>query len=63
MKKQTAYENLLKMFKLFSLSDEERKVLMYLSFMPVEGVNVRNFRLWADLDSAKIIKDLEEHLY
>ncbi len=59
MKKQTAYENLLKMFKLFSLTEEERKVLMYLSFMPVDGVNVRNFRVWADLDSAKIIKDLE----
>ncbi len=59
MKKQTAYENLLKMFKLFSLTEEEKTVLMYLSFMPIEGVNVRNFRLWADLDSTKIIKDLE----
>ncbi len=59
MKKQTAYENLLKMFKLFNLTDEERRVLMYLSLMPVEGVNVRNFRAWADLDSTKIIKDLE----
>lgn len=59
MKKQTAYENLLKMFKIFSLTEDERKVLMYLSFMPIEGVNVRNFRVWADLDSTKIIKDLE----
>ncbi len=59
MKKQTAYENLLKMFKLFSLSQEEKDVLMYLSFMPIEGVNVRNFREWANLDSTKIIKDLE----
>jgi len=59
MKKQTAYENLLKMFKLFSLTEEEKNVLMYLSFMPIEGVNVRNFRVWADLDSTKIIKDLE----
>ncbi len=59
MKKQTAYENLLKMFKLFSLTEEEKNVLMYLSFMPIEGVNVRSFRAWADLDSTKIIKDLE----
>jgi len=59
MKKQTAYENLLKMFKLFSLTEEERNVLMYLSLMPIEGVNVRNFRAWANLDSTKIIKDLE----
>ncbi len=59
MKKQVAYENLLKMFKLFSLSEEERRVLMYLSLMPLEGVNVRNFREWADLDSTRLIKELE----
>ncbi len=59
MKKQVAYENLLKMFKLFSLSEEEKNVLMYLSFMPIEGVNVRSFRVWSDLDSTKLIKDLE----
>lgn len=59
MKKQTAYENLLKMFRIFSLTEEEKRVLMYLSFMPLEGVNVRNFRAWASLESTKIIKDLE----
>ncbi|MBE6916041.1 MAG: TIR domain-containing protein [Ruminococcaceae bacterium] len=59
MVKAAAYENLLKMFKLFTLTEEERRVLMYLSLMPTEGVNVRNFRAWADLDSTKLIKDLE----
>ena len=59
MKTNVAYENLLKMFKIFSLTDEEQKVLMYLSLMPIGGVNVRNFREWADLPSSKIIKSLE----
>lgn len=59
MKTKIAYENLLKMFKMFSLSEDERTVLKYLSFMPIEGVNVRNFKEWAQLDSSKLIKGLE----
>lgn len=59
MQKNTAYENLLKMFKLFTLNNEEKKVLLYLSFMPIDGVNVRSFREWAQLESCKIIKELE----
>lgn len=56
---QVAYENLLKMFKVFNLSEEERQVLMYLSLMPLSGVSVREFREWADLDSTKLIRNLE----
>ncbi len=59
MQKNTAYENLLKMFRLFTLKDEEKNILMYLSFMPIDGINVRYFRDWAQLDSCKIIKELE----
>ena len=59
MKKTVAYENLLKMFNMFTLSQEERKVLLYLSFMGVDGVNVRLFRSLASLDSTNIIKGLE----
>ncbi len=59
MKKHVAYENLLKMFRLFTLSEEEKQILLYLSFMPIDGVNVRNFREWAAIDSCKIIKELE----
>ena len=55
----TAYENLLKMFRLFTLSEEEKQILMILSFMPIDGINVRNFRQWAELDSCKNIKELE----
>ncbi len=59
MQKNTAYENLLKMFKLFTLSEEEKNILLYLSFMPIDGINVRYFRDWVQLDSCKIIKELE----
>ena len=59
MKTQIAYENLLKMFKLFSLNEEEKQILMYLSLMPIEGVNIRDFREWAGLKSAKMINSLK----
>ncbi len=59
MKTAVAYENLLKMFKIFSLTKEEQDVLMYLSLMPVGGVNARNFREWAALSSSRVIKGLE----
>ncbi|MBE6760918.1 MAG: toll/interleukin-1 receptor domain-containing protein [Ruminococcaceae bacterium] len=59
MQKNSAYENLLKMFKLFTLSEEEKNILLYLSFMPIDGINVRHFRDWAQLESCKIIKELE----
>lgn len=59
MKTQIAYENLLKMFKIFSLNEEERQLLMYLSLMPTEGVDVKDFKKWADLKSPKILKNLE----
>lgn len=56
---QIAYENLLKMFKVFHLSEEDKDVLRYLSLMPLSGVDVRKFREWADLPNTKIIRDLE----
>ncbi len=59
MKTRTAYENLLRMFKIFSLDEEDQRILMYLSFMPIGGVNVRSFREWAELSSAARIKSLE----
>ncbi len=59
METQIAYENLLKMFKVFSLTEEERRVLLYLSLMPMEGVDVRDFKEWANLKSSKLIINLE----
>lgn len=60
MKINVAYENLLKMFKLFSLDEEEKQILRYLSLMPLEGVNVRDFKEWAGLTSLKQINRLEK---
>ncbi len=60
MKTQIAYENLLKMFKIFSLNEDERQILMYLSLMPIEGINIRDFKNWADLKSLKDINNLEK---
>ena len=54
-----AYENLLRMFKVFNLDEEEKRILQYLSLMPLSGVDVRDFKNWLDLKSLKIIKNLE----
>ena len=59
MKTQIAYENLIKMFNLFGLNEEERQILMYLSLMPTEGVEITDFKEWADLKSLKVLKNLE----
>ena len=56
---QAAYENLLKMFEIFTLSEDEQRVLMYLSLMPLDGVHERDFRTWAGLTSASLIRNLE----
>ena len=58
-KSQVAYENLLKMFKVFNLNDEEKMILQYLSLMPLSGVDVKDFKNWLDLKSLKVIKNLE----
>ena len=58
-KTRLAYENLLKMFKVFNLDDEEKNVLRYLSLMPLSGVDIRDFKTWLDLRSLKVIKSLE----
>ncbi|MBP3371300.1 MAG: toll/interleukin-1 receptor domain-containing protein [Clostridia bacterium] len=56
---QSAYKNLLRMFKVFELNEQEKKVLQYLSLMPLSGVPVRDFKIWAKLDSLKVLKELE----
>ena len=57
---QAAYENLLKMFKIFSLTDEEKKILTYLSLMPIDGVKKSDFKKWASLPSLANVNSLEE---
>lgn len=58
-KSHVAYENLLRMFKVFNLSEEEKTVLKYLSLMPLSGVNVKDFRDWLGIQSLKLVKGLE----
>ena len=59
MKTQVAYENLLRMFSLFDLNETELTVLMYLSLMPLSGVNARDFKRWAGLSGNSELKGLE----
>lgn len=58
-KSSLAYENLLKMFKVFNLTDEDKDVLRVLSLMPLNGVNVKDLRNWLGVQSLKVIKSLE----
>ena len=61
MKTQRAYENLLKMFNVFSLDEEERRILMHLSMMPIDGVDVREFKKWVEVKSSRVLRKLENH--
>lgn len=58
-KSQIAYENLLRMFKVFNLNEEEKKVLQILSLMPLSGVDVKDLKNWLGVQSLKIVKNLE----
>ena len=56
---QVAYENLLKMFKVFDLSDDDKHVLKILSLMPLGGVNAKDLKNWIGTDGLKTVKNLE----
>ena len=58
-KSTVAYENLLKMFKVFNLSDDEKGVLKILSLMPLSGVDVKDLRNWLGPQALKHVKSLE----
>lgn len=58
-----AYVNLLKMFKVFELDALEKRVLIYLSLMPTSGAAVRSFKVWAGLDSLKVLRDLDSRVW
>ena len=61
MKTQRAYENLLKMFNVFSLDGEERRILMHLTMMPIDGVDIRGFKKWVAMKSSRVLRKLENH--
>lgn len=54
-----AYQNLVKMFKVFNLTDEEKRTLQYLSLMPLSGVDAKDLRNWLGPQILKHIKSLE----
>ena len=55
-----AYETLLKMFDIFNLNEEEKKILAFLSLMPVTGVKGVDFVKWMNIKSTKTIVDLSK---
>ena len=60
-KSQIAYEIFLKIFKVFNLSEAEKKVLQVLSFMPLSGVNPKkDFCNWTSPESSKVLTDLNK---
>ena len=58
-KTQVAYENLLKMFKVFDLNEEDKGVLKILSLMPLSGVDVKDLRNWMGVQALKSLRNLE----
>lgn len=58
-KTQVAYENLLKMFKVFELNDDDRSVLKVLSLMPLSGVDVKDLRNWMGVQALRSLRNLE----
>ena len=58
-KTQVAYENLLKMFKVFDLNEEDKGVLKVLSLMPLSGVDVKDLRNWMGVQALKSLRNLE----
>ena len=58
-KTQVAYENLLKMFKVFDLNEEDKSTLKVLSLMPLSGVDVKDLRNWMGVQALKSLRNLE----
>lgn len=58
-KTQIAYENLLKMFKVFDLNADDKNVLKILSLMPLSGVDVKDLRNWLGVQALKSLRSLE----
>ena len=56
---KVAYENLLKMFKVFDLNEDDKYILKILSLMPLNGVNIKDLKSWVGTEGLKTIKHLE----
>ena len=58
-KSSAAYQNLLKMFKVFNLSDEEKTLLQHLALCPLTGVDPKDLRNWLGVGALRLVKGLE----
>ena len=54
-----AYQNLVRMFRVFEFSEEEQRVLQLLSLLPLSGTPPMVFKGWADLSDTSILLRLE----
>ena len=54
-----AYQNLVRMFRVFEFSEEEQRVLQLLSLLPLSGTPPMVFKGWADLPDTSILLRLE----
>lgn len=55
-----AYHNLIRMFSVFDFNEEEQRVLQLLSLLPLSGVPAMEFIRWAEINSTKILTELEK---
>ncbi len=54
----TAFGHICSLFDISNLDKEEKKVIMYLSLMGIQGVTATYFKIWAELSSFEIINRL-----
>lgn len=55
---RTAFGHICALFNTGSLTDDEKKLLMYLSLMGTKGVPAPRFREWAELQNFEMVNDL-----
>ena len=60
MKTSIAYDNLLKLYNISSLNDEEINALRFLLFTPIEGLPYPYVKRWGGEEIFRTIKDLEK---
>jgi tetratricopeptide (TPR) repeat protein len=52
------YNTILNLFRIFSLNEEEKKILAYLSLMPLTGISKSDLKRWAGLRSLQKTNEL-----
>lgn len=56
--RKTAFEHICSVYNVSKLSEEEKKVMMYLSMVGIQGIPAVRFRQWAELTSFETINQL-----